>query len=878
MAGQVVRLPESALSIDVVRLRFADGAVERRFCEETFYAAKWLRMLLMLCSLVPLAATGGAVVKEVLPILSGPIFRKLLQSVAPRCRVRTIFCQVIIFLCAMPHVEMLLSGIPRGSEAQPGLRGGAPEGFLQLLVPVFLHSFSARFVSRLGVHGLALSAKLLTAQRRRDNEAHQIALLYVAGCLIGHFIEYTQRLGFQRRQQLVLAAEASRRADSRLNHIIKNKSAEACYVMAEMEDCVLQMRQGVWDAAIASPGVSLALAPPHDGAELDANLTRLLGFVSSVRSIHTQTSEWIHRREMFLQLQKGKYQSRMLPSNLGELIQAVMSNNTDEVQIHVPQPPVLELDAGMLRVQLEEARSNALKYRAPGSCLTLHAELQKAQHSTAGAVPTNGDAWELHVSLDNLNREGVPLLSADQCEAVFREGVKGDYDRRNSLGNGVGLDNVSAAARALGGRAWLSAYVDHASEQAHTVFHTVLPVRIPAAGVANSSSPVAHDVAEPALNSLAPRPATPSLLSLAPRSATPTLPSPRVQSVSPSSPQARTEAPWAVVAPSPVKQPDSPMPAQWQRAISRGITFEGDTCCADEYTGGTSSDRESPPVVVGESPREWSPSSDNAGDVLELATSATSPDVLPSLSGPAHPPAAAASLPLDGVELQDAMRVACGRPPLCFGLDDSPLLQRALLSCFGRLGADPMSRATGTTCAEQEGFVPLVLGHGPHARLPDGGSAHADIVVLDQNLSATDEERPTGLSRARALVSCGFDGMIVLHTSYSAQDLGDADSLSHVDLVLDKAGNPRDLARRIGAAYLQRAARLRRDPPPSCPSPPQQPSPPHMEAEARLAFFPTAVGPPVLRLAVLSAAVGVAAAGACLFPPDAYDSLTVPLQ
>jgi len=855
---------DAGLSIDVVRLRFEDGTIEQRFREEAFYDARWLRLLLMLCSLVPLSATSSTFV-DVLPILFGPMFWELLQSVVPRCPARAIYSQVTLVLCAVPHVAILLSGT-RPGEAQPGLCCGAPDGFLQLLLPVFLHSFSATFMSRMGVHGLALCSKLLTAQRRRDDDSHQV-VLHVAGCLIGHLIEYTQRLGFQRRQQLIQAAEASRRADSRLNHILKNKSVEACYVIAELEDCMLQIKDGLSNIDQGPPSVSSAPAPPRDQANFEAEVARLRGLLSSMRSIHTETSQWTHRREMFLQLQHGLYQSRMLPTNLEETLQAVMRNDTVEVQLHVPQPPLIELDADMLRLQLEEARSNVLKYRAPGSCLTVHAELQRAQHPRAqhpdaalvGTALDGGEMWELHVTMDNRNREGVPLLSVDQCAAVFREGVKGDYDRGNSLGNGVGLDNVTAAARAVGGRAWLSAYVDLASGHAHTVFHTVLPARVAAGG---GPTPHGPKVEEAGLFPLALGQAMPNPVSL----------SPEMLAVSPSLPHARTKAPWAPVAPSPAKQSDeTQFSLPLRRVISRGITLDSDsdTCPSGESNGDTGGDCGCRRELLGESSERRNPLSDDASEVLEDTANVDSAAPDSTSASSARAPQAAAGLPLDGVELQDAMRAACGRPPLCFALDDSPLLQRALLSTFGRLGADPMSRATGTTWAEQEAFVPLVLGHGQHPWGNGGRPSHADIVILDQNLSATDEDRPTGLSRARALALHGFNGMVILHTSYSEQELADADLPPYVDLVLDKVGNPRDLACRIGTAYLERAARLRRDPPPAG-TPPVTPHPPLLSEASRPALLPSpqaALGPSTLRLAALGAAFGLAAARVCLAAP-----------
>mmetsp|Transcript_2775 Transcript_2775/g.9378 ORF Transcript_2775/g.9378 Transcript_2775/m.9378 type:complete len:764 (-) Transcript_2775:708-2999(-) len=695
--------------------RLPEGEAEARFRDESFQDSYWLHQFVIGCALT--TATYTLLVgrlssaTQYTTLLASGAFRVWLHSCELPRRARVVGTCLHFVLTAMPHVEMLVRIVVAKCTGGKPPQADRPD-LDQMLFPVLLCSFGMPIQSRLLLLCLALQASLLSAHARSYDAVRHV-LLHVVCFGAGHVIERERRrsrAGFQRQKEALQAAREGRRADSRLNHVIKNKSAEATFLVGELVAGVRKIQR-----TLEQRGGMLSIG---------AQLSQLLDHLSSVHSIHAQTSEWVHQRQLFIQLQDGSYKTRLVRTDLSRLLRNAMRAGDDDVSIWLPVPPVFAFDASILRLQLEEARSNAIKYRAPGSKLVVRAELRGAGGGAIGAQgagpgPAGSGDCEMHLTLDNENHDGMPALSVAQCQNVFADGTMGECGGAESaltgLGNGIGLDTVSAAARAGGGRAWLSTRVSDETGAVHTVFHTVLPARLDGGG------PVPEQpTSQPTLSDASSRICAPAARR---------------------GPSTSDETGFGPSA--------GPSPVSSRSGRREAFGVEG---------SGTGGDR----------------SSDDALDA----------------------------------RLKLALTTACGRPPVCFALDDSPLLQLALNAAFKRLSADAVSAAVGRTAAEQASFADLVLGEG--GQPPRPGRPHADIVVLDYHLDLGDEARPSGLEHARVLHDRGYRGMMALHSGLRPDELRAVEAMPYIHMVLKKDGNPRELANHLATAYLDHAsARLR---------------------------------------------------------------------
>ena len=202
-------------------------------------------------------------------------------------------------------------------------------------------------------------------------------------------------------------------------------------------------------------------------------VSRLLETLACVQYIHEQTVEWTHMRELSMQMQHGVYASKRAPTDLKLLLRRVFGDTPKSAHTTIEFPPrgVLLVDGGILRLQLEEARSNALKHRQPGSQIRVHSSVEQ---TSAYDTP-----W-LHTYVDSQNRDGLAALSPSECVSVFAIPAKrGEIVGDRSPGEGIGLDNVMAAAHAIGGKAWLSTYSHPDDGSVHTVFHVSQPCEMP---------------------------------------------------------------------------------------------------------------------------------------------------------------------------------------------------------------------------------------------------------------------------------------------------------------------------------------------------------------------------------------------------------------
>jgi len=175
--------------------------------------------------------------------------------------------------------------------------------------------------------------------------------------------------------------------------------------------------------------------------------------------------KWCHRQQVFVDLARNQYYSRMVVTDLDVMLRCAIGDKTASITLNVrdgaPSPrgqpgdarvgdsaegaahEVATLrcscDSTLLEIVVKEALSNARKYRDPSSALHIRAELCGSR---------------LHTTVTNRNKPGLPKLSEEQCVRVFDAGFVGEAGAKTS--NGLGLDTVRVAAEAAKGRAWLS--------------------------------------------------------------------------------------------------------------------------------------------------------------------------------------------------------------------------------------------------------------------------------------------------------------------------------------------------------------------------------------------------------------------------------------
>jgi len=265
------------------------------------------------------------------------------------------------------------------------------------------------------------------------------ALLAGSAFLLARCYEHSQRVMDSTNAILyekhTRSLSAARQADSRLNHVLKNKSAEVCFLLQEST----QLLDGMVDL-----GDGLA-AQLHEKS-------------ASMHAILDHMRHWTHKREVFLQLTNGTYQMQQVITNIRDLIQRVAPN---EIDAEFDCPTRIITDANMLCLILEEALSNARKYRAKGSSLEMRLWV------------TSGEKGErLRLALTNINLEGMDVLTPEQCADAFAPGTKGSH--RSEMSDGLGLDTVKAALKVTDGEASLRGFLG-SDERPRTVFTVSLP-------------------------------------------------------------------------------------------------------------------------------------------------------------------------------------------------------------------------------------------------------------------------------------------------------------------------------------------------------------------------------------------------------------------
>jgi signal transduction histidine kinase len=149
--------------------------------------------------------------------------------------------------------------------------------------------------------------------------------------------------------------------------------------------------------------------------------------------------------------------------DLVTLIHSVLLEQTPEIekrQLHIttifePSIPIIESDAKLLRMVMQNLISNAIKYTPPHGSIELSLCLDPAGKHFLFSVADTG--------------VGIPT---SQHERIFTRLFRADNVRANDTeGNGLGLYIVKAIIENSGGRVWFESEENHGS-----TFHVELPV------------------------------------------------------------------------------------------------------------------------------------------------------------------------------------------------------------------------------------------------------------------------------------------------------------------------------------------------------------------------------------------------------------------
>lgn len=238
-----------------------------------------------------------------------------------------------------------------------------------------------------------------------------LVMATLLGYVFGYALESVLRSNFLAQHLVQTTCEAQRRADSRLNHVIKGLCGGATGILQGVKLELLQ--QGIM------------------GDTCDS--------LDEVRRMLQAATEWVHKRQFFLQLESGEYSSSPVQCNLQDRMETLLG--PDGIYDGVVDVCV---DINVAELVAQEALSNARKYGNREHPIHITSEIQRDCH----------DKPKILMTISNVNKPGLRRLSDEECKDVFRPGSKASG--ASSTSDGIGLDNASVAVRAALGRIWLS--------------------------------------------------------------------------------------------------------------------------------------------------------------------------------------------------------------------------------------------------------------------------------------------------------------------------------------------------------------------------------------------------------------------------------------
>jgi two-component sensor histidine kinase len=307
-----------------------------------------------------------------------------------------------------------------------------------VMYPTVLMLRSLDFRSRAVLLLVAVASTAATPVWVASLSQTEFLVTNVASLSIGAFFAESlsasrRELEFMRHKE-VNAARSTAAADSKLNHVVKNRF--------------------------------LVIKHRIDQARTELNI----GGLRSVDQMRTWLEEadtalqtcvtWLHDREFFIQLSHGSYQTSLRHVHMLDLLRRC-STMVPQVVVRLDCAPALCTDDVAISLCLEEAMSNARKYGDTSEPVLLAASTSKRDR-------------QLVLSVDTVNPLGAIRLSDGELTRAFEDGFKGRAASGMSRSDGVGLAAAREAARAAHGSAVLLTREDENS-RVHTIFELRVP-------------------------------------------------------------------------------------------------------------------------------------------------------------------------------------------------------------------------------------------------------------------------------------------------------------------------------------------------------------------------------------------------------------------
>ena len=242
------------------------------------------------------------------------------------------------------------------------------------------------------------------------------------------------------------------------------------------DDRLLHMIKGLAGSALSASQVVQQ--------QLDSNMTasdrrRAQLLAGSATSALSEAIEYLVSRQVFSDLERGRYMTRKLDGNVRQLLQSVLPEGEGIITVQGDvgdEPDRLRLmyDPVLLRMILHEAIANSRKYRDAETPIHISAWFERTQSDADQGGNEGEKEGILHVSVENQNPEGARRLSDEDCLSVFERGVIGP--QATSTSTGLGLDTARKAAVAAGGSVRLSTRAaDDDMRRVYTTLHVEMP-------------------------------------------------------------------------------------------------------------------------------------------------------------------------------------------------------------------------------------------------------------------------------------------------------------------------------------------------------------------------------------------------------------------
>ena len=183
------------------------------------------------------------------------------------------------------------------------------------------------------------------------------AILAISGNLLGILCGYAMDSDRQRLLATLQIASINRRADSRLNHVIKGHCGGA-------------------NGLISALLVELEEEP-------DLRLLRLAQErLKEIQWMLDEAADWCHSREVFVQLESGTYITHLSKVAARSFLKAQAGTCSTVTSIDA-----VMVDHNLFRLLVHEGLSNAKKYCEPGTLIGVNASLEE------GTTPVFDTGW-----------------------------------------------------------------------------------------------------------------------------------------------------------------------------------------------------------------------------------------------------------------------------------------------------------------------------------------------------------------------------------------------------------------------------------------------------------------------------------------------------